>query len=446
MDRWHRQFQEFLNSNSWKSIIEYSDNIDLSNYEDDESKWEASRFQKITVYLQNTLDLIDPHFVDLDQYNQISLETDRCINYVNRSSHKIREANNHLSNILKIVQSFQMNSTHLEASSEAFRKYDELVSARLPSKQKELRDITKSIKNALKLIITFDKEGSTKGEENTINEKLEDFFENIKIQKEKIELSYKELIINDDSIRAKLNQTKVDAEKTLEEIKEQFEKHEKYHVELIDYRDIVFGYKTDDGDEFEGLRDAIENTRGAIKEYHREQDEIHKKLKDEIESLLHGATSAGLSVAYSTLKDRAQDLVNYNFIGFLCSVGALLGFLIWSFYAFPLTDNSLETWLVSYLYRLPIITTFVWLAFFFAKRRSEQERLKQEYAHKESLSRSYESYRKQINDLGEQQSDLLPHLIKTAIDTIGYNAAKTLDKKHSGDHPSIIDSTNSDKS
>ena len=170
---------------------------------------------------------------------------------------------------------------------------------------------------------------------------------------------------------------------------------------------MVFGYEKDDGTEVEGLRDTIENSFANLKDYHIEQANQHKSLKEEIESLLHGATSAGLSVAYSILKKRAQDSAKYNFIGFLSSVGTLLGFLIWSFYAFPLTDNNLETWLVSYLYRLPIITTFVWLALFFAKRRSEQERLKQEYAHKESLSRSYESYRKQINDLGRQKSDLL---------------------------------------
>lgn len=445
MDRWQRQFQIFLNSKSWKSVTEFEKNVNIENIDDETSTSELLRFKTIVVYLNNSFDNVETYYLDLVTLEEIVDATTNCANQLDDNN--IESANDFLSIALKKVLPFTTAMiSNKGASTAAFKEYDELISKSLLSKKKVLRDVIKSIKNALNLIISIENESGATDENSTTEKKLEAFFEKIKNQKEEIEKSYKEVVSNDDSITTKLNQTKIDAEKTLDEIKQAFEKHEKYHDKLIDYHDLVFSYEKDDGTEVECLRDTIENSFAKLKDYHIEQANQHKSLKEEIESLLHGATSAGLSVAYSILKNRAQDSAIYNFIWFLLSVGTLLCFLIWSFYAFPLTENNIETWLVSYLYKLPIITTFVWLALFFAKRRSEQERLNQEYAHKESLSRSYESYRKQIKDLGEQKSDLLPRLIRIAIDTIGYNAAKTLDKKHSGDHPSITDSTNTDKS
>lgn len=445
MDRWHDQFQEFLNSNSWKSINEFAKNINIENIDDDTHKSELSRFKRIVKHLDTAFNSIEPHYLDLVTLDEIIDATTNCVNQLNGNN--IESANDFLSIALKKVLPFTTAILiNKDASTAAFKEYNKLVSDSLPSKKKELRDVTKSIKNALNLIISIENESGAMDENSTTEKKLEAFFEKIKNQKEEIEKSYKEAVTNDDSITTKLNQTKIDAEKILDEIKQAFEKHEKYHDELIDYHDLVFGYEKDDGTEVEGLRDTIENSFANLKDYHIEQANQHKSLKEEIESLLPGATSVGLSVAYNDLKDKAAEsagkYTNY-FIWVIITLIVTLGIF---FFGYPIRETSFEAWIVTYLNRLPIITSLIWLGYFFAKRRSEQERLKQEYAHKESLSRSYESYRKQINDLGEKESDLLPHLIKTAIDTIGYNAAKTLDKRHSGDYPTIIDSKTSDKS
>ena len=71
----------------------------------------------------------------------------------------------------------------------------------------------------------------------------------------------------------------------------------------------------------------------------------------------------------------------------------------------------------------------IWVAVYASKRRSENQRLEQEYAHKEALARSYISYKKQISELGKEDNVLLEKLILEAINAISYNASKTLDKK-----------------
>ena len=92
--------------------------------------------------------------------------------------------------------------------------------------------------------------------------------------------------------------------------------------------------------------------------------------------------------------------------------------------------SSIEEIAKSILHSLPITLPLIWVAVYASKRRSENQRLEQEYAHKEALARSYISYKKQISELGKEDSELLEKLILEAINAISYNASKTLDKKH----------------
>ena len=92
--------------------------------------------------------------------------------------------------------------------------------------------------------------------------------------------------------------------------------------------------------------------------------------------------------------------------------------------------SSIEEITKYILYSLPITLPLIWVAVYASKRRSENQRLEQEYAHKEALARSYISYKKQISELGKEDSELLEKLILEAINAISYNASKTLDKKH----------------
>ena len=85
---------------------------------------------------------------------------------------------------------------------------------------------------------------------------------------------------------------------------------------------------------------------------------------------------------------------------------------------------------------MPFIIPALWLVIFVSRRRSEAERLSQEYAHKEVLAKSYDSYKQQIEKLSkEDQEELLPVLMEGMIKAISLNPAETLDKKHQSDSP-----------
>ena len=87
------------------------------------------------------------------------------------------------------------------------------------------------------------------------------------------------------------------------------------------------------------------------------------------------------------------------------------------------------------LTRVPIIAPVIWLAIFSATRRSQYERLQQEYAHKESLASSYQSYKMQLVDLKVDGDQLQKELIAKSIDAIAYNASKSLDGNHTEKPP-----------
>ncbi len=90
-------------------------------------------------------------------------------------------------------------------------------------------------------------------------------------------------------------------------------------------------------------------------------------------------------------------------------------------------EIGLEALIYNFLQASPIVIPAVWFAIFTSRRRNEYQRLRQEYAHKEAVTRSYQSFKQQIDKLGERQDDMLSLLLKTAIKTIDYNASHALD-------------------
>jgi hypothetical protein len=91
----------------------------------------------------------------------------------------------------------------------------------------------------------------------------------------------------------------------------------------------------------------------------------------------------------------------------------------------------------AFLLKAPVYGALIWLAFFATKRRSEYQRLEQEYAHKEALAISYDSYKQQIDALNKESVALQEKLLDKTIEAISFNAAQTLDKSHGDKMPAI---------
>ena len=152
------------------------------------------------------------------------------------------------------------------------------------------------------------------------------------------------------------------------------------------------------------LADIAETTHQRISDYETRLTELQRSADERlkaIEGLLPGATSAGLASAFNqrrahfTLPQRIWQTV------FVCSLLALLAIAGWEFGWRPSSDAGL-TWgglALSLLHRLPFALPLVWLAFHASHRAALAQRVEEDYAFKEAVSRSFEGYRREMAEL-----------------------------------------------
>lgn len=193
-----------------------------------------------------------------------------------------------------------------------------------------------------------------------------------------------------------------------------------------------------------GLKAEIDDRLQQLSNAELAQKEKHAALTREIEALLPGATSAGLATAYNNMKTSFDTPIKlytgffYGSLGLLILAAILISVQSFSLNPFSIVLIEVKEWdsvLKALMLKAPFVAPVIWLAIFSSRRRSQYERLQQEYAHKEAFAKSYESYRKQLQALREDTEALQRELIAKAIDAISFNPSMTLDGKHEGKPP-----------
>jgi hypothetical protein len=226
--------------------------------------------------------------------------------------------------------------------------------------------------------------------------------------------------------------------------------------ELNEFHAKIFGTVKDDGVKKEGLREELESHQKRLAEYEDTQQKRHQALFFKIEKLLPGASSAGLATAYGALRKNFSKPIRfytglfYGTLGLLVLVALILSVQKLTLApTISITLVEIKDWdyaLRALVNKIPFVAPLVWLALFSSNRRSQYERLQQEYAHKEAIARSYSSYKKQLQDLDSDSDSLQRELISKAIDAIAFNASTTLDHKLPEKSPShlAVDKVNLD--
>ncbi|HDR1535593.1 TPA: hypothetical protein QB471_001291, partial [Pasteurella multocida] len=250
--------------------------------------------------------------------------------------------------------------------------------------------------------------------------------------------------------------------------------------ELKEFHTVILGEENEEGEREGGLKNEINIRRKELDDFKIMQQERYKELNNQIESLLPGATSAGLAKAYSEMKKSfSRAVITYGCL-FYVSLAFLLAIICAVYYipvyfGFPelslgyvisnlpkltalavdgtteavnLTGNiamntsepsvSSQIFIIlkSLVFKLSFILPALWLVLFVSKRRNEARRLEQEYAHKEALAKSYDSYKQQIEKLKQEDQDkLLSMLMENMLKAIALNPAETLDKNHKDPMP-----------
>ncbi|MEA3587660.1 hypothetical protein J6I75_04785 [Pseudidiomarina sp. 1APP75-27a] len=469
MSRWLEAFQNHPFQSKWKQICNKAQDLKADDATISTDVQEIARLKKVIRYLNELIESCDPELVPQQTWQNFDGQANVCLQQMNsyestRNIRHLKAANEHTDNLLSYIRPYQVvASVEAKAAKNAYREYSKLVNSQQHSYKEEASSLLKRMKNM-------------ETETHDILNRSTDFFQEIKTFQEqcfegddqgqsikaqiitlltKVQNAHSNIIIlrkellegdaNEPSLALEVKEARDIAVEQSEEITVRLSKTEQELKQLLSFHDRIFGEPSEDGARTGGLKDEIEKRIMDLDNFKKEQKQKYDELNNEINSLIPGATTTGLATAYHELKKEFNDPIEKYTKYFYLSIAAIVIIALftvvqkvgWLYIEFiDLTEISKIT--NNFVNRLPLYIPLVWLAMFSSKRRSEAQRLQQEYAHKEALAKSYQSFKMQIEQLQAQDDELMKKLLNAAIDALARNASDTLDNKH-GDKTPIHD-------
>lgn len=212
-----------------------------------------------------------------------------------------------------------------------------------------------------------------------------------------------------------------ESSKKLIEVSKKIEDLSKFYI-------ATFGETSKDSGEVDsnGLKNKLIENQKKFNDFYNDSKSKIKSLNEEIEKNLQGSTTIGLAKSFKDLKESFEVPISVWNVVFIVVIGVILGLSIW----IQISIGEGKIFYEKFALILPIIAPLIWLGMIAGKRRNESNRLKQEYAHKEAVAKTYMNYKKQIEELDEEGKDLMLKLLENTIASVAFNASTTLDKKH----------------
>lgn len=451
----------------WPELVKAVRDLDVDDKTVTTTVDELARLNKVIAFVDEIIKNVDAELTPASILENCASQSQSCLSQVQayislRNPNSLIQANNHADNILTYIRPYMVLpeiSLHsygvaTEAFAQKLRQHTENYNAHISNVTSELAEIIErsraqheyltNIENKIKEFDQYLYEGISghSPAEKYVKEAVDEIVEH----HQEITSLKVSLYDGPDSTLATIKATQKEIISINSEMSDILVSCNQQNDELLDFHGKIFGLKKGDDDEIPegGLKQELDARLNQLDSFEIDQRTRHAALHTSIESLLPGATSAGLASAYKSLKDYFSTPILRYTQAFYASMAALLIgglFLVTdSFTLSPFSFSLVKTveWqeiLRTLLMRAPIVLPIVWLAIFSATRRSQYERLQQEYAHKEAFAASYESYKKQLSDLQVSGDELQKELIAKAIDAIAFNASITLDGKHAEKPP-----------
>ncbi|ATB70836.1 hypothetical protein SJPD1_2747 [Sulfurospirillum diekertiae] len=426
MSKWSENYSTHVFHQTWNDFKDKIKSINSEEIADQTLLLELARVNKVIQYTEDYLKLIDPDLNSLAVLtplnNSIVTANTEITNFIaNRNIGHIQNANTHLDTFL--VQLKQINtilpSITKESINSIITSYDKAISDAL--KQIDL-PTTISASQAIN-----DLKNELIDKEDSIKSKIDLMVQESETKTNEITIFHDKTLIGNDATKVTIEEAKKDIIRDVEDAKNKLTNVSREIVELDKFYIRIFG-KPDESDESKtsGLKYELDTRVTNLDNLEKSQQKKYEALVTQIEDLLSGATSVGLTKAYGDERKKFKTpIIMWNIV-FIVS---LIGMSVMSFLSLK-GLVTLDDLVKQIFHSLPIIAPLIWLALYASKRRSENQRLEQEYAHKEALAKSYSSYKQQIEELDQEDKVLIIKLLESTINTISYNVSEVLDKKH----------------
>lgn len=183
------------------------------------------------------------------------------------------------------------------------------------------------------------------------------------------------------------------------------------------------------------LADKSESVDGRIAEYEKRLEILEARCAlqlQTIESLLPGATSAGLAHSFDERRKtflKPHDLWQKVFVVSVSLIVVIAIYGIWHILqsgVAPTTDELLRLWLS----RLPVCGALVWLALHASREAALAKRLEEDYGYKAAIASSFLGFHKQMSEVGSDAiaDSPLARLCENTLSTIASPPGRIYDK------------------
>lgn len=462
MTRWINEFHQHPFKDTWTTLLTAIEPVGVDDQTVSTTVEELARLKKVLAFVDSIIANADLELTPKTIWVSCQGQAEACLQQLrlyetSRNVAFLIQANDHADNLLTYVRPYMvLPQQALEALGDAERAFFNQISQYLESFQSRASLMQGSLENAVNEAVAQqqnikDIESRVKLFEEYLFEGTEDvkpaatYFKelvsDVEIKQKAVEALHQKLLEGPESTSEKVTTYAKNIENIHQSLDQILSATKSRDKDIEKFYEQIFGSQVIDGQEIEeiGLKRELDSRLVQLGEHETAQTKRQDALFEKIESLLPGATSAGLASAYNTLKEKFNSPILWYTRAFYASMltlffGGLIvvseSFTLSPFHIEFVKTSGWEEMLRTLLTRAPIILPVVWVAIFSATRRSQYERLQQEYAHKEAFASSYESYKKQLQDLKVDNDILQKELIAKAIDAIAFNASKTLDGKH----------------
>lgn len=462
MSRWQTEFEQHPFQEKWREILEEVPSLTVDDQTVLTAVQELARVKKVVEYLREAIASVDVELVPKSIWDNFNTQCSPCLQEVanyksNRNISHLKTANQHLDNLLSYLKPyFIFPDSVIKVIGSAAKAYRLQMESSVEDFQKKVSGAAKSIEENR---VASDNliEATLKNKENidaividlidgseqkkSIKSSIESTKELIEKQAAEIANVHKAMLVDAPdsvSIKAKVDQAVAAISDAEQKINDLLKLTKEGVGELGEFHKKIFGSLDSEGKPKGGLKLELDTRVTQLDNLETAQLKKYEALYEKIEKLLPGATSAGLAKAYEvqrrsfSIPIKNSTRLFYAAVGLMPIVALLTSIQSIGFWSVSFVNHdTLEAILKSMLVKLPFMAPLIWLAVFASIRRSQYERLQQEYAHKEALAKSYESYKKQLEALLKTEAEPLQReLISKAIEAIAYNASQTLDGKH----------------
>ena len=205
-------------------------------------------------------------------------------------------------------------------------------------------------------------------------------------------------------------------------------------------KDILAFHRDVHGDEekkITGLKQELAELKAALAEQARTQEQAFETRYQQIEDLLPGAATVGMAAAY-----REQKNANRGPLWIWSAVFVLtMAVMIWYTIAHFEPSATIGGAFMRLLSHLPILAFSVWLGVFAGKKVSQYFRVQQEFGHKESMSKSYVGFSREVEKLpANERTDKLREMqLENMVKMGAENPSATLDNSSHEEKPPMFE-------